>query len=80
VSADGNVGRVTIDISVPSNSSALRKGDLLMLELRGIEETNTVGRTALRFEGGFGSVERNGQVVTGVTYYGGTVQVVSTTL
>jgi hypothetical protein len=82
ISGDGTIGNLTIDITVPSNAGTVRKGDLMTLEFRGIEETNQAGsgRTALRFEGGFGTVERNGQVVTGVSYYGGTVTVSSTSL
>jgi hypothetical protein len=66
-------GRLFVDVSVPASASAVRKGDFVKLHFAAVAR----GVTAIEFEGGFGTIERNGLIVTGVGFYGGDVFVVS---
>jgi hypothetical protein len=70
----GPTGRLIIDLSIPSSSSTVRRGDFVKLEFRGLLVNMT---SRLDFEGGFGALERNGTLITGASYYGGSFSVVA---
>jgi hypothetical protein len=70
----GPTGRLLIDISAARSTSAVRKGDFVQLVFQGIERTDSAG-ARIEFEGGFGSVERDGRPITGISYYGGRIRV-----
>jgi hypothetical protein len=77
--SSGPTGRLFIDISIDRSVSGIRKGDFVKLDFQGlaaaVPTSSTLAVSRLNFEGGFGSIERNGRLITGSSYYGGRIQV-----
>ncbi len=70
------VGLLSVDISIPASSQDQQQGDLATLRFIGTD----VGFSILYFKDWFGEVYgASGELLTGMSYYGGNVRVKDTT-